>query len=220
MLLLYISLCVIQPRPQDPIIGGIPPYPMTSTQSIRNGLYKRRLYDLSSSHSTLTLPLILLDTQFTVCLLASMWDTSRTPSSSLNHMAYGGSSPPINYEAQLSLLSAVKDPRKVDNRWDMLPIELRQMIVNMINKPHEEAQRRYWKVRYARVIAQVLSKVRCRNCGDAKIAGLYTIRLGEGSSLICPMYARHTLGMSDAEMRQLLTNGWNDLMKRNTRLWK
>ena len=213
MLLLYSSLCVIQPRPQGPIIGGIPPYPMTSTQSVLNGLYKRRLYGLSFSHSTL--PLTLRDTPITIFTRVVHYSTM---SSSLNYMAYGGSSPPMNYETQLSLLSPVKDPRKVDNRWDLLPIEIRQMIVDMINKPHEEAQRRYWKVRYARVIAEVLSKVRCRNCGDAKIAGLYTIRLGE-SSLLCPMYYRHTLGMSEAEMRTLLTTHWNDLLKRNNRLF-
>ena len=137
---------------------------------------------------------------------------------SLNWMSYGESCPPLNYQAQLSLLAPVKDPRHVDNRWDLLPIELKRMIVDMVNKPNEEAQKRYWKVRFRKVVSEVLFKMRCRNCGEAKISGLQLIRLGH-SSLLCPMHAGHVLQLSQNQLMDILTAHWNDLARRKNRLF-
>ena len=115
---------------------------------------------------------------------------------------------PLDYQSQLSLLAPVDDPRNVDNRWDLLPVELRQMIVDMVVQPHEQAQRKYWKVCHRRVLDHLLYVTHCRACGDVKIPCVDTLRLGD-SSFVCPNYYRHTLGVTVSDFETLLTVYWD-----------
>ena len=174
------------------MIGGIPPYPMTSYQSTQTLLYKRQRAG-SHSHSS----------QYRNRCCQKFLDEDRCYVKTMNRSKH-----PLDYQTQLSLLAPVDDPRNVDNRWDMLPVELKHMIVDMVVKPHEAEQKAYWKVCYRSVVGHLLSVTHCRACGDSKIPSVATIRLGN-SSFLCPNYYRYTLGVTDTVFDALLTTYWD-----------
>ena len=122
----------------------------------------------------------------------------------------------MDYKTQLSLLTAPEDLRNVDNRWDMLPLELKTMIVDMIVKPEEEEAKAYWKVRFQRVVGHVIYSMHCRHCGLTNIPTVTPYRLAS-TKFICPSAYRQHLGFARDEFNSFLAWYWkgqpDDLMK-------
>ena len=114
----------------------------------------------------------------------------------------------MNYQTQLSLLAMPEDVRHVDNRWDLLPLELKHMIVDKIVKPQEAAARAYWKVCFKRVLGQIIYFTHCQDCGDTLIPITDTRRLGN-RKFICPKAYRTFLRMSKVHFASFLTHYWN-----------
>ena len=124
----------------------------------------------------------------------------------------------MNWETEKSLLSLPNDARRADNYWDMLPIELKTMIIDMIKREEEAKAKTYWKVCFRRVLGQLIYFMRCKHCGRAKVPTMshYDYTFESSQFMICPTSYHHLEYIFGQSLASLTEDYW----KGNPTVWK
>ena len=124
----------------------------------------------------------------------------------------------MTWKTEKSLLSTPVDVRNVDNYWDLLPIEVRTMIVNMLKRQDETTTKTYWKVCFRQVLGHLISHMHCKHCGQAKVPTMsyYDYAFGSSCSVICPSSYHHLVYVYGRSVKSLTEEYWRG----NPKIWK
>ena len=116
----------------------------------------------------------------------------------------------MTWKTEKSLLSPPDDVRHVDNYWDLLPVELKSMIVNMLKRQDETTTQTYWKVCFRRVLGQLIYFTHCKHCGREKIPCMshYDYTFSSSRFMICPSEYAHLVYIYGKSLQTLMDEYW------------
>ena len=123
----------------------------------------------------------------------------------------------MDWHTEKALLTVSRGPH--DNRWDMLPIEIRTMIIALIKGEDEAKARAYWKVCFNRILGHLIYFTRCQCCGDSKIPTMNRSKYKVASDIammICRQNLRYLTHLSSEAFDSFNNMYW----KGDTSVWK
>ena len=124
----------------------------------------------------------------------------------------------MTWKTEKSLLSLPDDARRIDNYWDLLPIEIKTMIVDMVKREDEANAKAYWKVCFTRVLGHLISFTHCKHCGRSKVPSMsyYDHTFESSHFMLCPTSYYHLVYIFGRSLKSLTEEYW----KGNPTVWK
>ena len=122
----------------------------------------------------------------------------------------------MNWQAEKALLTTSRGPH--DNRWDMLPIEIKCMIIQLLKDEETAKARAYWKVCFKCVLGHLIYYTHCQHCGDTKVPTMshsnYKVN-SESMMMICQLLFRNFTRLSSDAFASFTKQYW----KGNPSVW-